>query len=40
MREAIAEGETIFDYAPKDDIAEIYEGMCRTIETMPAKGKS
>ena len=40
MREAIAEGETIFDYAPKDDIAILYESMCRTIETVPAKEKS
>ncbi len=31
MREAIAEGETIFDYAPREDIAKIYEGMCDVI---------
>ena len=34
MREAIAEGETIFDYAPRDDIAEIYEGMCAMVEAV------
>ena len=31
MREAIAEGETIFDYAPREDIAKIYKGMCDMI---------
>jgi len=34
MREAIAEGETIFDYAPGDDIADIYTGLCRTIAAL------
>lgn len=32
MREAIAEGETIFDYAPRDDIAAIYADICAHIE--------
>ena len=40
MREAIAEGETIFDYAPKDDIAKIYESMCQIIEAVPTEGKA
>ena len=39
MREAIAEGETIFDYAPGDDIAAIYLSLCRTIEGVRAEGK-
>lgn len=31
MREAIADGVTIFEYAPKEDIAEIYQKITRTI---------
>lgn len=31
MREAIAEGATIFEYAPRDDIAEIYQKLVETI---------
>jgi chromosome partitioning protein len=31
MREAIAEGATIFEYAPKEDIAEIYQGLAQQI---------
>jgi chromosome partitioning protein len=31
MREAIAEGETIFEYAPTDDIAGVYMDLCRTL---------
>lgn len=34
MREAIAEGETIFEYAPKDDIAQIYVGLCGAIQSL------
>lgn len=33
MREAIAEGETIFDYAPREDIADIYTQICARLET-------
>jgi chromosome partitioning protein len=33
MREAIAEGETIFEYAPREDIAEVYAGICDRIES-------
>jgi chromosome partitioning protein len=32
MREAIAEGETIFDYAPREDITAIYTQICAHIE--------
>lgn len=32
MREAIAEGETIFEYAPREDIAAIYTTICARIE--------
>ena len=38
MREAIAEGETIFDYAPGDDIAAIYMELCRTIAALRRDG--
>jgi chromosome partitioning protein len=31
MREAIAEGTTIFEYAPRDDIAEIYQALAGTV---------
>jgi nitrogenase subunit NifH len=31
MREAIAEGATIFEYAPRDDIAEIYQSLVATV---------
>ena len=34
MRESIAEGETIFEYAPADDIAQIYKELCRTVEAL------
>jgi chromosome partitioning protein len=37
MREAIAEGETIFEYAPGDDIAGVYMELCRTLEQVRAK---
>jgi chromosome partitioning protein len=33
MREAIAEGETIFEYAPREDIAEVYTKICARIES-------
>lgn len=32
MREAIAEGQTIYEYAPNDDIATIYLALCATLE--------
>jgi chromosome partitioning protein len=35
MREAIAEGRTIFEYAPGEDIASIYAEICRTLEELP-----
>jgi chromosome partitioning protein len=31
MREAIAEGTTIFEYAPKEDIAEVYQALAQRI---------
>lgn len=31
MREAIAEGRTIFEFAPTEDIAAIYTAICRTL---------
>jgi chromosome partitioning protein len=31
MREAIAEGRTIFEFAPGEDIAAIYTAICRTL---------
>ncbi|HMN26820.1 MAG TPA: ParA family protein [Caldilineaceae bacterium] len=31
MREAIAEGLTIFEYAPKEDIAEVYQGLAHKV---------
>ena len=31
MREAIAEGATIFEYAPREDIAEIYQELARQL---------
>lgn len=34
MREAIAEGITIFEYAPRDDIAEIYQELARTVTAL------
>jgi chromosome partitioning protein len=34
MREAIAEGRTIFEYAPGEDIAAVYAGICRTLMEM------
>jgi chromosome partitioning protein len=34
MREAIAEGQTIYEYAPTDDIAQIYQALCRTIQAL------
>jgi chromosome partitioning protein len=37
MREAIAEGETIFEYAPHDDIAEIYQGFAQTLIALAAR---
>ena len=33
MREAIAEGKTIFEYAPREDIAELYTEICARIES-------
>lgn len=33
MREAIAEGKTIFEYAPREDIAELYAEICARIES-------
>jgi hypothetical protein len=32
MREAIAEGKTIFEYAPAEDIAALYAGLCTLLE--------
>lgn len=32
MREAIAEGKTIFEYAPGEDIAALYAGLCTLLE--------
>jgi hypothetical protein len=34
MREAIAEGITIFEYAPRDDIAELYQELARTVAAL------
>lgn len=31
--EVIAEGETIFEYAPREDIAEVYAEICARIES-------
>jgi chromosome partitioning protein len=33
MREAIAEGATIFEYAPRDDIAELYQALAHTVSS-------
>jgi chromosome partitioning protein len=40
MREAIAEGETIFEYAPHDDITEIYQGFAQTIIALSARSET
>jgi chromosome partitioning protein len=37
MREAIAEGETIFEYAPRDDLVEIYLNLCRRVQAVPVQ---
>ena len=34
MREAIAEGVTIYEFAPKEDIADIYHTICQQILTL------
>lgn len=34
MREAIAEGVTIFEYAPKEDIAEVYQALAHRISDL------
>ena len=36
MREAIADGATIFEYAPGEDIGEVYMSICRTIQAAGA----
>ena len=39
MREAIADGVTIFEYAPREDIAEIYQELARhLVATLNAMG--
>jgi chromosome partitioning protein len=40
MREAIAEGETIFEYAPREDIAEIYQALAQTIISLSARSET
>lgn len=37
MREAIAEGKTIFEYAPRDDIAELYQGLAHQVVSLLAR---
>lgn len=39
MREAIAEGMTIFEYAPKEDVAGVYQGIARTIVKLMDQNK-
>ncbi len=37
MREAIAEGLTIYEFAPKEDIARIYQTICQQILTLTSQ---
>ena len=37
MREAIAEGSTIFEYAPREDIAELYQELAHTAAARLAR---
>jgi chromosome partitioning protein len=36
MREAIADGKTIFEYAPGEDIAGLYDELCQVVMASPA----
>lgn len=40
MREAIAEGVTIFEYAPRDDIAELYQELAHKVAALLARSET